>query len=183
MRVESTGSRCFAVVESSPSREGSPFGVRSSAPSPCSGKVRAPAELCSRTALRLAAARWMDPCPFFLAHWCKVWIHGQRSLGCVPGRYASSVFFYCGSLQSLCAMGLRLAWVSTPPSLDSGALVGGGRRRRRPWKQGNAKGSKDHVVIFFSSRAFCAKLVGQLSFCTLLEVACTCTVPVYYVYP
>jgi len=174
VRVGSTGLRCFAMVELS-SRGGSSFGDRSLALHP--GTDWAPVLVCSGTVVGFVEAGWMDPSSLFPVRRREEWIHGHRSWGCVPGRCASVVFFYCGSSQSLWAMRLLLAWVLLLFSASGGDIVDGGeRQRRRPWKMNCAKDLKDLVVIFVFYRVFCAKRLGHLSFCTLLEGACICIV-------
>lgn len=128
----------------------------------------------------LVEARWMDWLLFFAACWRWVLFHGRRSSGCVPGRCASTLFFFCGSFQSLWAMGLLSIWVMLSLFLNPGVPDngGGGRRRRRPWTAGT-KASQNFVVIFFFCRDFCANWLGQLSSCILLEGACICSVLVY----
>jgi hypothetical protein len=105
-------------------------------------------------------------------------ILGRRSLGCVPGRcffivvfiLASTSGIYCGSLQSIFAMGLLQIW-GTGVFFDIGGrrFNGGGRRRFLPiW---GFTGSTVLSVISFFVKGLCVRWFRQLS--CILHL-CTC---------
>jgi len=116
---------------------------------------------CRGTLEGLEEVWWMVWRLFFAARWRWVLIHGRRSLGCVPGRGASTEFFFCGSMQSLRAMGLLPIWEMLSVFFNSGR--GGGRQRRRRRSSGCAKVPLDFVVISVFYRGLCAIWLGQLS--------------------
>ena len=178
VKAGSDGAGGSATAELRPVLGDSDVGVHSSLLKP--GMVLAVVMFYRGMAKGLVDARWMDWLLFFAACWRWVLFHGRRSSGCVPGRCASMVFFFCDSFQSLWAMGLFSIWVMLSLFLNPGVPDngGGGRRRRRPRTAGT-KASQNFVVIFFFCRDFCANWLGQLSSCILLEGACICSVLVY----
>ena len=91
--------------------------------------------------------------------------HGWRNSGCVPGRFASPVLFFCGSFQSSQAMGFLLPPVLRSFSSDVAQGHCGGRRRqwRRTAVFASARVPRGLVVIFCLLRDFCANVCGQLS--------------------
>ena len=178
VRVASTGLWCFAAVEPSSSHGGSSCGDGCSALH--LGMIRVPVDRCGWTEFGFVVVRWTDSCLGCPVYRREIWIRGQGSSGCVPGRCAFLGSFCCGSLQSLWAMGLPLVLELQSFSSEAGALDGGGgrrRRRRRSWTC--AKVPQGVVVFSLFCRGFCAKCIGQLSFCILPDGARICTVSVY----
>ncbi|RLN39156.1 hypothetical protein C2845_PM01G22140 [Panicum miliaceum] len=98
----------------------------------------------------------------------QVCIHGRRSSGRGPGRWAISVGFIsplcasvsCGSYQSLLAMELLLT--SGDQRLESAAASGSGGRRQTLERSVHI-GSRDFDVISLFLRSLCENRIGQLS--------------------
>jgi len=132
-------------------------------------EVSSPALCCegAEDAAGDAEARWLDwawfPCGG-VRRQQRAFIHGLRSLGRGPDRWAFSdgsissawMSFYCGSLLSLRAKELPLALGSAVA-----ARVGASRRRFR--EPSVNRWFKDLVVILFFLEVLCACRVGRVS--------------------
>jgi len=107
---------------------------------------------------------WRGWCLVILPCRRRVLALDRRSLGCVPGRCASSVRFLCGSCQSLWAMKLLsvLVCLSFVPGSEGLGVCGGA-----PWRWtaslGSTKVPMGFIVIFMFSRDFCVRWYGHLS--------------------
>ena len=99
VKAGSDGAGGSATAELRPVLGDADVGVHSSLLKP--GMVLAVVMFYRGMAKGLVEARWMDWLLFFAACWRWVLFHGRRSSGCVPGRCASTLFFFCGSFQSL----------------------------------------------------------------------------------
>ena len=97
----------------------------------CPGMWKALMARCSRPAIGFVVVRLMGLRVSIVGFRRRARAHGQRSMGCVPGRYAFTVSFYGGSFQSLCAMVFLLTLVSTLLSSLVGSLAEDGEGRRR----------------------------------------------------
>ena len=131
----------------------------------CPGMWKALMARCSRPAVGFVVVRLMGSRVSIAGFRRRARAHGQRSMGCVPGRSTSTVCCICGSSQSLCAKVLLQPLMPLPFSFFSGeglAAVGGGRRRRVMVLR-SGKDLMDLVVIFSLSKVFSAKECGQLS--------------------
>ena len=103
-------------------------GVCSSTFQPC--MVWGSAEFYRGLAVGLLGVWWLVRFLFPASRRQKRWIHGGRSLGCVPSRCASVIRFCCGSCKSLRAMELLLTWASRSLSSLPCSVHGHGGERR-----------------------------------------------------
>jgi len=130
------------------------------------GMFQASAKHCRVMAVGVVAAWWVDLCSSLVARRRRLTqIHAQGSSGCVPGRWIFTGPFFCGSFESLAAMGLPWAWASSMASffLDEGfPVIHGGLRRLKTTVY-----CTDALCIFyvfcFSRRVLCAKWCAQSS--------------------
>ena len=160
VRAEYTGAGGLAMALVLPVLGYSGVGVCSS--TACPGMWKALMARCSRPAIWFVVVRLMGLRVSIVGFRRRARAHGQRSMGCVPGRYAFTVSFYGGSFQSLCAMVFLLTLVSTLLSSLVGSPAEDGEGRRRTADGRVAEDFLDLCVIFLFFRVFCANMGGQL---------------------
>jgi len=137
-------------------------GVCSSTFQPC--MVWGAAEFYRGLAVGLLGVWWLVRFLFPASRRQKRWIHGGRSLGCVPSRCASVIRFCCGSCKSLRAMELLLTWASRSLSSLPCSVDGhGGVRGRRATTLASTKDLLGLFVFFCFCKVFCVRWCGQLS--------------------
>jgi len=158
--AESTGVGSFAVALFPLALDRSDVGVSSAA---AQGMWLLLTTRCRKLAGGFMDERWMGLGVFLAGfQWC-VQAHGQRSMGCVPGRCVFSGSFYCGSFESLCAMVFLLILASLLSSIFGGAAAGEEERRRTAARR-CPEVPLDCSVIDLLVRVFCAKTGGQLCY-------------------
>lgn len=165
VRAGSDGAGCLVAARLPPALGDSDVGV--GFPVFQRGTLRASVKRCRMMAAGLVVERWVELCFFLSVRRRRAQIHGQKSTGCVPGRWSSIASFLCGSIKSLRAMVFLLAWASSlsSPFPDGGAAVDEGGRVRR-LKTADGRCTKDPwtlIVIFFLGRIFSANWPAQPS--------------------